>query len=93
MAGVLDNNEFEDDWGWHPCPGGEEVCLESPNRTQSIDCYLQDGVEPPARRTVEPGQRRAARAWVGRREYRAGGLQFLGVRRCASLRDAFLSGC
>jgi len=45
MAGVLDNNRFEDDWGWHPCPGGEEVCLESPDRTQSIDCYLQDGVD------------------------------------------------
>jgi dienelactone hydrolase len=45
MAGVLDNNRFEDDWNWHPCPGGEEVCLESPNRTESIDCYLQDGVD------------------------------------------------
>lgn len=45
MAGVLDNNRFEDDWNWHPCPGGEEVCLESLNRTESIDCYLQDGVD------------------------------------------------
>lgn len=42
MAGILDNNRFEDDWGWHPCPGGEEVCLPSPNRTENIDCYLQD---------------------------------------------------
>lgn len=42
MAGVLDNNEFEDDWNWHPCPGGEPVCIASPNRAESIDCYLQD---------------------------------------------------
>lgn len=45
MAGILDNNQFEDDWGWHPCPGGEEVCLESPNRSEGVDCYLQDGVD------------------------------------------------
>ncbi len=45
MAGILDNNQFEDDWGWHPCAGGEDVCLQSLNRTDGIDCYLQDGVD------------------------------------------------
>ena len=39
---MLDNNQFEDDWNWHPCPGAEPVCIASPNRTESIDCYLQD---------------------------------------------------
>lgn len=45
MAGVLDNNRFEDDWGTHPCASGESVCLESTNRTEAINCDLQDDVD------------------------------------------------
>lgn len=45
MAGVLDNNRFEDDWGWYPCAGGAQTCVETTNRVDSIDCYLEDSVE------------------------------------------------
>ena len=45
MAGVLDNNRFEDDWGWYSCAGGEEVCVDTTNRVDNIDCYLEDGAD------------------------------------------------
>lgn len=44
MAGILDNNEFEDDLGAFPCPGGEQLCITSTNTVDGTDCYLHSAV-------------------------------------------------